>query len=714
MSRAYRSLCRLAEAHHSFLAIALDPRMPVTLHSLPQKHNIPTRLWQTAFHMPLERLRHALIASSNSTSTGKNQPDILGHMTDFIYYAYTFYTALLDDSALSVFKSAWVEQLGDLARYRMAVAGLASRLSSPPQTHSATLPAQYQHAQNHQDADDRSPSSKDCASAGDAALGSWEFEEQATWRAVARDWYAKGLTDTPGQGRLHHHLALLSRAESHELQALFHYVRSLTAAHPFYPARENILGLFDQEDQRRRTRPDVGPIDLFVHLHGMLFTRIALDDFDDVLERFMEKIEGEGTDGDVEDARWIMMAAVNVGAILQYGAQNSPIRHAILRDREEDQKDQPRTIRSKDSCGTGITPHALMVNRDHDDDDSLAGDEGEDEEADAKRTRTIALAPSSPTVKAGEASSQAFDQGEEQAMPLVAVLAQRLSARMFAFAVRTRLGTTGRNRRALNPYLTYFLTFFTTVAHQNKAFLLFEREMPWDALRDLVASIPRNFPVSHWISHSEGQRRLAGPPLPEDWCLRGADWAGRQLFGRGFWKNRNKRAGGAAPQMVVESELDALSVPAEGIDDVFVGDYDEENGADDERDGGEGFMDKVAQSRWRRVTVSLQAITAAVPGLTVDWEKLEMAIKSPLEEKLKSWREEEEKLKEEGARVAKIKEEKEEQEIVDVESDEEVESESEGEDVTDEIRALKVIQPHSLVCLGLLLMRAICRHDDAS
>ena len=35
--------------------------------------------------------------------------------------------------------------------------------------------------------------------------------EKDRWRRVARDWYAKGVAGTPGHGKLHHHLGLLSR-----------------------------------------------------------------------------------------------------------------------------------------------------------------------------------------------------------------------------------------------------------------------------------------------------------------------------------------------------------------------------------------------------------------------------------------------------------------------------------------------------------------------
>ena len=47
------------------------------------------------------------------------------HLQDFIYYAYTFYTGLLEEPTLNSFKSGWpLEALGDLTWYRMAVASM--------------------------------------------------------------------------------------------------------------------------------------------------------------------------------------------------------------------------------------------------------------------------------------------------------------------------------------------------------------------------------------------------------------------------------------------------------------------------------------------------------------------------------------------------------------------------------------------------------------
>ena len=241
---------QLAELHEAFMEMALRPGLPASLHSLPQNYNIPTRLWQTGFHLMLERLRHALPYPQQSQvpsdeASAAVQAQLLDHLTEFIYFAYSFYTNLLESEFLRVFKSAWIESLGDLARYRMAVAGLSSSLNTANRIggvrnkarralHQAASPAgRGSPALARIDDDDDVEEAKkqkveeenklDGASIGSDALGDWELEEKETWRITARDWYAKGLAEMPGTGRLQHHLGVLSRQE--ELRALHHFCR---------------------------------------------------------------------------------------------------------------------------------------------------------------------------------------------------------------------------------------------------------------------------------------------------------------------------------------------------------------------------------------------------------------------------------------------------------------------------------------------------------
>ena len=63
-----------------------------------------------------------LIASHHTRDVTAN-PHFL-HVQEFIYYAYAFYCALLEERNLSAFRTQWIEALGDLARYRMAVSAM--------------------------------------------------------------------------------------------------------------------------------------------------------------------------------------------------------------------------------------------------------------------------------------------------------------------------------------------------------------------------------------------------------------------------------------------------------------------------------------------------------------------------------------------------------------------------------------------------------------
>jgi protein SMG6 len=193
------------------------------------------RLWTYAFHKLLESLRRASFTS----------PLALEHLQDFIYYAYTFYTGLLEEPTLNSFKSGWLEALGDLARYRMAVAAMVnsgfsgqgsltakavSEAAAAESTQSSTIngnTSAVPAAKSVSDAPaariDDSPS----PSVGIAAARLLDVEpEKERWRNIARDWYGAGLSEQPGTGKLHHHLGLLSReVESEELRGVYHFVK---------------------------------------------------------------------------------------------------------------------------------------------------------------------------------------------------------------------------------------------------------------------------------------------------------------------------------------------------------------------------------------------------------------------------------------------------------------------------------------------------------
>ena len=70
--------------------------------------------------------------------------------------------------------------------------------------------------------------------------------------------------------------------------------------HPFLTSRESILSIWSHATQARRSIPDAKASDLFILLHGMLFTNIQLDDFQPTLARFIKCLEIEGA----EEGEW--------------------------------------------------------------------------------------------------------------------------------------------------------------------------------------------------------------------------------------------------------------------------------------------------------------------------------------------------------------------------------------------------------------------------
>ncbi|EMC98843.1 hypothetical protein BAUCODRAFT_103364, partial [Baudoinia panamericana UAMH 10762] len=130
--------------HHDFLMATQHPSATPALRALPTKYAMPARMWKHAIHAFLEVLRH-------------RRPDSQDYMISFIYLAYQMMALLYE--TVPVFLDTWIECLGDLARYRMAVEE--------------------------------------------------EREAHAQWGSVAASWYIKASDRHPQVGRLYHHLAIL-------------------------------------------------------------------------------------------------------------------------------------------------------------------------------------------------------------------------------------------------------------------------------------------------------------------------------------------------------------------------------------------------------------------------------------------------------------------------------------------------------------------------
>ena len=109
----------LSEMMLNLLEISLASGVPASLRNIPDKYNIIIRLWTNCFYRLLENLRRSSLTSKIA----------LEYLQEFIYYAYTFYTALLERNTFSDYRAGWLEALGDLARYRIVIAAMVPTTS---------------------------------------------------------------------------------------------------------------------------------------------------------------------------------------------------------------------------------------------------------------------------------------------------------------------------------------------------------------------------------------------------------------------------------------------------------------------------------------------------------------------------------------------------------------------------------------------------------
>ena len=96
----------LLHEHHDFFLASQHPSASPALSRLAAKYSMPARMWRHGIHAFLEVLRHRL-------------PESLDHMLAFIYIAYSMMALLYE--TVPTFEDTWIECLGDLGRYRMAI-----------------------------------------------------------------------------------------------------------------------------------------------------------------------------------------------------------------------------------------------------------------------------------------------------------------------------------------------------------------------------------------------------------------------------------------------------------------------------------------------------------------------------------------------------------------------------------------------------------------
>jgi hypothetical protein len=146
----------LLDEHHDFFLASQHPSASPELRRLAAKYGMPGLMWRIGIHPFLEELRLRLSVDD------QDPRDTREHMIAFIHMCYQMVVLLYE--TVPVFEYTWIEYLGDLSRYRMAI-------------------------------------EKD--------IGEYE-----AWANISRSWYSKAFDKTPTVDCLSRHVATLARPSS--------------------------------------------------------------------------------------------------------------------------------------------------------------------------------------------------------------------------------------------------------------------------------------------------------------------------------------------------------------------------------------------------------------------------------------------------------------------------------------------------------------------
>ena len=272
----------LLHEHHDFFLASQHPSASSALSRLAAKYSMPARMWRHGIHAFLEVLRHRL-------------PESLEHMLAFIYIAYSMMALLYE--TVPTFEDTWVECLGDLGRYRMAI----------------------------EEAD---------------------LRDREVWSGVARFWYSKAADKSPNIGRLYHHLAILARP--YTLQQLSFYTRSLTCVTPFESAKASVMTLFTpilngKESSYHRSSSFET---VFIKAHGILFCGRPSDEFnecfhqikDNLLDNYIGRVTAKFKEQGVFVAIACIASLFEYGFVRESGSPRSIFRLAFEEIRAERMK----------------------------------------------------------------------------------------------------------------------------------------------------------------------------------------------------------------------------------------------------------------------------------------------------------------------------------------------------------------------------------------
>jgi hypothetical protein len=244
--------------HHDFLMATQHPLANPALLGLATKYSMPARMWKHGIHAFLEVLRH-------------RRPNSQEYMLAFIYLTYQMMTLLLE--TIPKFTDTWIECLGDLARYRMAI-------EKDRETHSV-------------------------------------------WGGVAGRWYVKAADRHPTVGRLYHHCGILERTS---LRKFYLYGRALTSVVPFLNAKESLDTLCSSivNPEQAFDKGNKSMEALVICFHARVFLLQSSETVDQASNAALKMIEMQSEDKFA--ASGVPLAVTNIAALLGFGSSDNVYR----------------------------------------------------------------------------------------------------------------------------------------------------------------------------------------------------------------------------------------------------------------------------------------------------------------------------------------------------------------------------------------------------
>ncbi|KIW09653.1 hypothetical protein PV08_12097 [Exophiala spinifera] len=262
----------LLHEYHDFFLACQHPTASPALRLLPTKHAMPARMCRHGIHSFLELLRDRL-------------PFSLEHMLRFVYLAYQMIGLLME--SVPAFYETWIECLGDLGRYRLAI----------------------------EESD---------------------MQVREHWADIARMWYNRAADHSPTTGRIQHHLAGLARQNI--VRQLFFYSKALISDIPFVNTRISIMCLFSPFlDNYETTSQKYLKVETsLVTAAGILFTHGFIHDYRSHISRFVSELDGTiNRTGSNFKTQGAEMASCLIAMILDFGADENYLWKALCASSEK-------------------------------------------------------------------------------------------------------------------------------------------------------------------------------------------------------------------------------------------------------------------------------------------------------------------------------------------------------------------------------------------